>query len=117
MAAARAPAEQTCERCGMIFRPTFSRKRGHKFCSVQCANAGKPIKGPYRKMRDGERIRTVHRVTKEREIGRPLTTQEVVHHRDEDKLNNDPANLELTTNAEHARYHMKGNQHANRSRL
>jgi len=115
MAAARAPAEQACERCGKVYRPTFSRKRGHKFCSIECANVGKPIKGPYRKMRDGDRVRAVHRVTKEREVGRPLTTEEVVHHRDEDKQNNDPANLEIMSNSDHSREHMKGNQHARRS--
>ena len=106
-----------CQRCGTAFQPAFRRKRGHKFCSIQCANIGRPTKWPYRKMRDGDRVRTVHRVTKEREIGRPLATDEIVHHRDEDKLNNDPANLEITTMPDHSREHMKGNQHARRYQL
>ncbi len=116
MAAARAPKEVACERCGMMFRPAFTRKRGHKFCSLLCANAGKPIKGPYRKVRDGEKVRSAHRVVKEKELGRPLLPTEIVHHEDENKQNNDPGNLDLMNNSDHSRMHMKGNQNARRFR-
>jgi hypothetical protein len=47
----------------------------------------------------------VHRVVAEAMIGRPLRKGEVVHHRDHNKLNNDPANLLVMTHSEHARYH------------
>lgn len=116
MDAARKPAERTCQRCGKVYRPKVNRKRGHQYCSIPCANIGKPIKGPYRKMRDGQKVRAVHRVVKEREIGRPLEPWEVVHHRDHQKQNNDPANLGLMTNSSHSRMHMKGNGNARRSR-
>lgn len=115
MDAARAPKEVACQRCGTMFRPEFTRKRGHKFCSPVCANAGKTIKGPYRKMRDGKRVRSVHRVVKEQELQRPLSAAEIVHHEDHDKENNDPANLKIMGNSEHSRMHMKGNQNARRS--
>jgi len=115
MAAARRPKERTCQRCGATFRPPFNRKRGHQFCSRTCANVGRPMKGPYRKVRDGEKVRLLHRVVKEKELGRPLLTEEIVHHRDEDKQNNAPENLELTTMPAHSRHHMLGNQHARRS--
>jgi len=39
-------------------------------------------------------------------LGRALTDLEVVHHRDEDKRNNHPSNLQLfATQAEHVSYH------------
>jgi hypothetical protein len=102
----------TCERCEQPFQPTFTRKRGHPYCSAKCANSGKPIKGPYRKTRDGNRVRTVHRVKKEREVGRTLATSEVVHHLDENKQNNALKNLEVMSNSEHSRRHMLGNRNA-----
>ena len=45
-----------------------------------------------------------HRVAAEAMLGRPLRPGEVVHHRDGDKLNNDPMNLEvLPSQAEHTK--------------
>lgn len=47
-----------------------------------------------------------HRRIAEAILGRPLKEGEVVHHLDGNKLNNDPANLEiLPSQAEHARIH------------
>jgi hypothetical protein len=43
-----------------------------------------------------------HRLVAERAIGRPLLDGELVHHKDENKQNNDPSNLEVVQgNAEH----------------
>ena len=39
-------------------------------------------------------------------IGRPLQPGEVVHHIDENKGNNAPDNLMLTTQSEHIREHL-----------
>ena len=51
--------------------------------------------------------RHAHRVVAEEKIGRPLEKGEVVHHKDENKLNNDPDNLEvLESQSEHAKLHM-----------
>lgn len=45
-----------------------------------------------------------HRAIAEAMLGRPLRPGEVVHHRDGDKLNNDPLNLEvLPSQAEHTK--------------
>lgn len=38
-------------------------------------------------------------------IGRPIAENEIVHHRDGDRTNNDLRNLQLMTAADHQRYH------------
>lgn len=47
-----------------------------------------------------------HRVVAAEMLGRPLDDEEVVHHLDHDKQNNDPANLYVfVSQSEHARHH------------
>lgn len=47
-----------------------------------------------------------HRLVMEQKLGRKLTREEVVHHIDHDRKNNDPDNLMLMANArEHRLYH------------
>ena len=46
-----------------------------------------------------------HREIVEAAIGRDLGPDEVVHHRDGTRDNNDPSNLEVLTKSEHARHH------------
>lgn len=46
-----------------------------------------------------------HRYVMEGILGRALSQDEVVHHLDGNKSHNDPSNLELQTNEEHARHH------------
>lgn len=46
-----------------------------------------------------------HRVVMENHIGRLLTQNEIVHHKDENKKNNHIDNLELMDKCEHARMH------------
>ena len=47
----------------------------------------------------------MHRIVMENYIGRLLTDNEVVHHIDEDKSNNDITNLQLMVIEEHAKLH------------
>lgn len=49
--------------------------------------------------------RRVHVVLVEESIGRRLLPDEVVHHKDEVRSNNDPSNLQLMTRANHSRHH------------
>jgi hypothetical protein len=50
-----------------------------------------------------------HRLVMEKKIGRYLTKDEVVHHKDKNKANNHPDNLELfVENAEHLRHELTG---------
>ena len=46
-----------------------------------------------------------HRIVMESCIGRYLTEDEIVHHKDEDTLNNKIENLELMTISEHSCHH------------
>ena len=48
-----------------------------------------------------------HRLVVERRLGRYLAPGQQVHHFDENKLNNDPSNLEVLTRSEHMRHHRK----------
>lgn len=47
----------------------------------------------------------LHRVLMENKIGRILEKWEVIHHKDEDKTNDDIENLELLSNSYHGKLH------------
>lgn len=47
----------------------------------------------------------VHRLVMEEKLGRYLLSGEIVHHKNENKHDNSPENLEVLTQAEHARHH------------
>lgn len=51
--------------------------------------------------------RYVHREIAEEKLGRKLTKDEVVHHKDKNIHNNDPENLEVMTRSEHMKLHHK----------
>lgn len=46
-----------------------------------------------------------HRIVMENKIGRKLTKDEIVHHIDHNKHNNNISNLQLVTRSEHAKIH------------
>lgn len=58
----------------------------------------------YRKVRG----RHEHRIVMERVLGRKLTYDDVVHHKDGNKRNNHPDNLEVMTRADHIAEHREG---------
>ena len=63
----------------------------------------------YRAIRvNGKKI-DEHRYVMEQYLGRKLSRDEVVHHKDGNKENNDIENLELMSLSEHSRQHMLGN--------
>jgi hypothetical protein len=48
-----------------------------------------------------------HRAVAEAKVGRKLTINEIVHHADEDKANNAPANLDVKERGPHTSDHNK----------
>ncbi len=52
-----------------------------------------------------KRVILQHREVMERHLGRELREDEVVHHRDENKENNQIENLEVLSREEHSRHH------------
>lgn len=63
--------------------------------------------GYRRVMVDGVYVKE-HIYVAEKQIGRKLLKNEVAHHRDEDRLNNDPENIEVMTRSAHSRHHATG---------
>jgi len=55
--------------------------------------------------RKGSGIVYLHRLIMENLLDRYLSEDEIVHHKDENRSNNNPLNLELTTQSEHTRQH------------
>jgi len=109
MQAARTPQPIHCQGCGVEFTPKQGKSRPQRFCSISCSNRGRGINTVttrYARARsiDGK-SKTMQRAMVEQALGELLPTDVVVHHKDEDKLNNQFSNFETMTRAEHGRLH------------
>ena len=117
-----------CKFCKIYFKKrTKWYGDTNQFCSSKCAlaicrtkkhqiDAGKKAGALIIKRYRGTGTKTYvkengvnqHRVVMERIIGRKLRKGEIVHHKDGNKKNNKPSNLQLLKNqAEHCRVHFK----------
>lgn len=106
----------TCKECKIIF---FSRsdKKG-EYCSNRCQTQknnhprykhGKYL-SRYKYIVNPDKSKPFcreHRVIAEYKIGRPLKSEEVVHHIDRNRFNNHPSNLMIMTQSEHMALHQK----------
>lgn len=121
----RVKATTICKRCQ---RP-FHRANGNvsaKYCDRVCAlrdlntpehqrKAGL-AGGNVKKIQRGLNVQKTtyikengqhqHRIVAQKLIGRQLKRGEIVHHKDGDKHNNDPKNLEVMTQSEHIKLHL-----------
>ena len=82
-------------------------------------NGGRSIdRGGYVRVRSGGKPKAEHRVVMERELGRPLESSEIVHHKNRYKTDNRPENLELIeSNSLHVKMHCEPDEMARRGRL
>ena len=64
----------------------------------------------YVRFKDSDRY--YHRWVKEKELGRYLEPWEVVHHKNKDRLDNRPENLEIKTKDEHYQIHVVARREA-----
>lgn len=103
-----------CDYCGKEFTAIKSHSKG-KFCSYPCFRVYYDThKEQIHTRYNGYKYRFVngkrvfeHVLVMEKHIGRKLNANEVVHHIDHDRGNNDISNLQLMTKSEHSRLHRK----------
>ena len=118
-----------CEHCGERIqhkgsRPTADYVLTHRFCSRQCRGAhfagerhpafkgGHYNQAGYRFVHEGGRKIFEHRLVMERQLGRPLTADEIVHHINGIRDDNRPENLELTNQSDHTKMHWQERRRA-----
>lgn len=82
-----------------------SRRGKLSWCSWNC---WKEYYNKHRKSYPKIGSRHAHRIVAERKFGRRLTPKDIVHHRDGDKNNYKPNNLQLTDRVRHAKIHFTG---------
>lgn len=97
---------------GRWFESHYLRIRSKSENATGCRNSSfvdGPITDPYGYIwlwdeSRGKRVME-HRLVMEKEIGRELSSDEIVHHLDEDPSNNHPSNLVVTDREGHRHYH------------
>ena len=115
-----------CKICNKSFEERKDKRSKNLYCSSVCSLV--PLRTKEHQITAGKKAREViiakyrgtgtktyvkengrhqHRVIAEQIIGRKLKKGEIVHHKDHNKKNNHPSNLEVMTQSEHARGHFK----------
>lgn len=107
-----------CLNCGITFIGIRNGKTNLKFCTQECSkifmkgensfafkNGWTINSAGYRCIKVGNKYLYEHRIVMEEFLNRKLKKDEVVHHKDKNKLNNCIENLQLMTKKEHDRLH------------
>lgn len=99
----RRPLADVAEQLGRSISEVSSRSKKlgrERWRKGKGTHSGRPIDG----FKDGSPVFT-HRRIAEQIIGRRLRSNEIVHHIDFDKHNNDPSNLVIQSRSEHRKSH------------
>jgi len=114
-----------CPSCGKTVNRTLREGRKAKHCSKKCYDLNRGRRGAYKKYvlsrgykyvyapnhphaRGSKKLYVAeHRLVMEKKIGRYLLADEIVHHVNEDKLDNRVENLLIMTTSEHDQYHAR----------
>jgi len=105
-----------CQQCGTRFAKTAKCKPYRKYCSRECyRQASRRLTDvAYPQIWHNGRREYLHRVIYMQTTGEILTPNDIIHHRDGDPFNRDPANLQkINGRLEHLREH---NFHRGRSK-
>lgn len=103
-----------CKFCKNIFNIISSRRKG-LFCSHSCQmkyrfrcnleRKGWISSAGYKELQIANKSYRLHRLIMEKYLNRKLNFDEIVHHINEDRLDNKIENLRLTTRSEHSKLH------------
>lgn len=120
----RTPVYIVCETCGERKRfPPSAIQRGKRFCSLACYDKRGSANPKWRGGRSEYRGRAFvyapshpnargpqmpeHRLIASEQLGRALLPGEVVHHINGDKSDNRPGNLQVVSQSEHIKLHLR----------
>jgi hypothetical protein len=113
-----------CPYCNEVVEKIYKDGLKAKACSHRCYGLNREKRGAYKEKIMVNKYRYIympehpraigtkklyvaeHRIVMENSLGRFLNDDEVVHHKDENTLNNDISNLQLMSAVEHIKHHI-----------